>query len=98
MPSADIRDVSEAPLLGRSTPLRVVQHAIENVEQFLSRGEMRAPTGCDVLDAAGDVTPCEVGRIAELNDERTGVLQTIHLGWRITVLVTQIHSSDVVLR
>ena len=57
---------------------------------------MRAPPGCDVLDAACDITRCEVGRIAELNDERTGVLQTIHVGWRIAILGTQIHNPGVV--
>jgi hypothetical protein len=51
-----------------------------------------------VFDPACDVTRCEVGRSAELNDERTGVLQIIHAGWRIAVLGTPIHNPGVVLR
>jgi hypothetical protein len=85
-------------LLGRVTRLRIVQHTVEDCQQFLSRGEVRAPPGCDVLDPACDVTPGEVGRIVELNDEGTGVLQIIHLGWRIPVLRPQIHNPGVVLR
>ena len=98
MRNVDTRPGEEGSLPGRLTRLRIVQHAIEDRQQFLSRGEMRAPAGCDVLDPACDVTRCEVGRSAELNDERTGVLQIIHVGWRIAVLGTPIHDPGVVSR